>query len=70
MFNHRRPAYSNWGYCQEKKGFVMKASEDIKRGDQIYYSCGRKCNSRFLLNYGFVAMNNEANEIAVNIQIN
>ncbi|KAL4496233.1 hypothetical protein ABPG72_012970 [Tetrahymena utriculariae] len=67
MFNHRRPAYTNWGFCEDKGGFMLKASEDIRRGDQIYYSCGRKCNSRFLLNYGFVVKNNEANEIQLRV---
>lgn len=34
----------------------------IKRGEQIYDSYGKKCNSRFLLNYGFINLNNDANE--------
>lgn len=33
MFNHRRPAYTNWGFCEDKGGFMLKASEDIRRGD-------------------------------------
>jgi protein-histidine N-methyltransferase len=36
--------------------------EDIKRGDQIFDSYGKKCNTRFLLNYGFINLNNDGNE--------
>jgi len=41
---------------------VIEALEEIKRGDQIYDSYGKKCNTRFLLNYGFINLNNDGNE--------
>lgn len=31
----------------------------------VFDSYGRKCNSRFLLNYGFIVDNNDANECAI-----
>lgn len=31
----------------------------------IFDSYGRKCNSRFLLNYGFIVEENDANEVTV-----
>lgn len=34
----------------------------------IFDSYGSKCNSRFLLNYGFVVDDNNANEVNVNVE--
>ena len=34
----------------------------------IFDSYGRKCNSRFLLNYGFVVEDNDANEVNVIVE--
>ena len=33
----------------------------------MYDSYGKKCNSRFLLNYGFIAADNDGNECAVTL---
>lgn len=33
----------------------------------IFDSYGRKCNSRFLLNYGFVVEDNDANEVNITV---
>ncbi len=70
MLNHRRPKQTSWMYSDEKEGFVIESDEDIERNDQVYDSYGRKCNSRFLLNYGFIVEENDANEVAVTIFIN
>ncbi len=44
--------------------------EDIKRGEQVYDSYGKKCNHRFFLNYGFINLNNDANEFPFKIYYN
>jgi histone-lysine N-methyltransferase SETD3 len=62
MLNHRRPRQTSWKYCNKKDGFIIEANEDIKRGEEVMDSYGKKCNSRFLLNYGFIVLNNDANE--------
>jgi len=67
MLNHRRPKQTSWAYDQEKAAFVIKAIDDIPRGEQVYDSYGKKCNSRFLMNYGFIAEDNDGNEVAVKI---
>ena len=54
MLNHRRPRQTTWYYDQQKQGFVIEACDDIPRGEQVYDSYGKKCNSRFFLNYGFI----------------
>jgi len=63
MLNHRRPRETTWYYSDEQEGFVIEACEDIPRGAPIHDSYGKKCNSRFFLNYGFINMNNDGNEV-------
>ncbi len=36
----------------------------------MYDSYGKKCNSRFLLNYGFIVRNNEDNEYPITVELN
>lgn len=67
MLNHKRPKQTSWFYSDEKEGFIIESLEDIPRGEQVYDSYGRKCNSRFFLNYGFINMNNDANEVALKV---
>lgn len=35
----------------------------------MYDSYGRKCNSRFFLNYGFINQPNDANEVPIIVNI-
>lgn len=69
MLNHRRPRQTSWYYCDQRQGFVIDALSDIPRGDQIYDSYGKKCNTRFLLNYGFINLNNDGNEFPFKAQL-
>ena len=69
MLNHKRPRQTSWTYTDDREGFIIEALEDIKRGDQIYDSYGKKCNTRFLLNYGFINLNNDANEYPLNVEL-
>lgn len=61
------PSHTDWIYSDQKEGFVIESLEDIPRGASVYETYGRKCNSRFLLNYGFVLPNNDANEVALRV---
>mmetsp|Transcript_73170 Transcript_73170/g.152804 ORF Transcript_73170/g.152804 Transcript_73170/m.152804 type:complete len:161 (+) Transcript_73170:2-484(+) len=38
---------------------VLKAKGNLKKGDQVFISYGKKCNGEFLANYGFVPENND-----------
>ena len=68
MLNHKMPRQTSWNYSNSRDGFIIEACERIKKGDQVYDSYGNKCNNRFLLNYGFVNLNNEAdNEVAITV---
>ena len=54
MLNHKLPKQSSWNYVDQVEGFVIEALEDIPQGVEVFDSYGKKCNSRYLLNYGFV----------------
>lgn len=69
MLNHRRPRQTSWTYDQEKGGFIIEALEDIQRGDEVMDSYGRKCNYRFLLNYGFINRDNDADEYPLKLEL-
>merc|ERR1712176_124114 len=62
MLNHRRPRETKWTYDQNKRGFVISALQHIKQDAEIFDSYGRKCNSRFFVNYGFSLEKNPDNE--------
>lgn len=70
MLNHKRPRQTSWTYSDEHGGFIIEANEDIPRGEQVYDSYGKKCNSRFFLNYGFINLNNDANEVPIKVFYN
>lgn len=67
MLNHKRPKQTSWTYSDEKAGFVIEALKDIPRNEQVYDSYGKKCNSRFFLNYGFIVENNDGNEVPIKV---
>ncbi len=70
MLNHKHPKETTWYYNNQLKGFVIEATQNLQRGVQIFDSYGCKCNSRYLLNYGFTLPNNQDyNEIGLNVTI-
>jgi histone-lysine N-methyltransferase SETD3 len=65
MLNHSIPKQTTWRYSEKELGFIVEAYENISIGSQIHYSYGSKCNSSFFLNYGFISVPNEANEVPI-----
>ncbi|CAD8163405.1 unnamed protein product [Paramecium octaurelia] len=68
MLNHKRPKLTSWCYSDERQGFIIETDENIEKGQMIFDSYGSKCNSRFLLNYGFVVDDNNANEVNLMVE--
>lgn len=62
MLNHKRPRQTKWTYVAARRGFVITTLQAVGRGMEVFDSYGRKCNSRFFVNYGFVPEVNEDNE--------
>ena len=71
MFNTRTPKNTLWYYEDSKNGFIVEAVTDVKKGEQLFDSYGKKCNYRFFLNYAFINLNeegeNEDNEFPLNV---
>jgi len=53
MINHKIPETANWGYDEERRGFVVTAKQDIGFGEELYYSYGIKDPMDFFVDYGF-----------------
>jgi len=62
MLNHKRPRETKWTYDQKKGGFLITALKNIGSDMEVFDSYGRKCNSRFFVNYGFSLEENADNE--------
>jgi len=65
MLNHKIPRATEWTYTDSKKGFPITALKGLARGEEVFDSYGRKCNSRFFVNYGFALDENESDNEAV-----
>jgi histone-lysine N-methyltransferase SETD3 len=63
MLNHKRPQESTWSYSNAKKAFTITTTKRLLKGSQIFDSYGRKCNSRYFVNYGFALAENEDNQV-------
>jgi protein-histidine N-methyltransferase len=69
MINHRTPKLSAWEYCKQRDGFVLHSMGDIDPGLELFDSYGKKCNSRFFLNYGFLEDHNDSNEYLFTLEL-
>jgi len=69
MLNHKRPRETKWTYAQNRKGFVITTLNVIEKGCEVFDSYGRKCNSRYFVNYGFVPEKNEDNEAVMYFEL-
>jgi len=69
MLNHKRPRETKWTYSQKKRGFLVTSLQTIKENAEIFDSYGRKCNSRFFVNYGFSLERNPDNEALMTLEL-
>jgi protein-histidine N-methyltransferase len=58
MLNHYRPRETRWAFNAKRQVFSIQSVTELRAGDQVFDSYGRKCNSRFLMNYGFTVEHN------------
>ena len=70
LLNHKRPRQTQWYYDDNLESFVIQAIENIKQGDEIFDSYGKKTNARFLLNYGFCLDDNDTSEYLLSVELN
>ena len=69
MLNHHRPPQTSWTFDNVKEGFSIQALDDIPRGAAVLDSYGRKSNSQFLINYGFVDPHSDVEECTVRFHL-
>lgn len=69
MFNAKIPKNSWWYYDDDSHGFRVDAHTDIKKGDQIFYTYGRKSNYKFFLYYAFLEENNDFNDFPLSVEL-
>ena len=70
LLNHKRPRQTQWYFDDNLQSFVIQATENIKEGNEIFDSYGKKTNARFLLNYGFCLDDNDTSEYLLTINFN
>lgn len=66
MLNHYRPRETKWTYNSARQCFTITSTTRLAKGQQVYDSYGKKCNSRFLLNYGFAVEHNRDDDTGQN----
>ena len=58
MLNHQRPRQTRWLFDSSRRAFLIVSLQPVSAGQQVFDSYGKKCNSRFLINYGFTVARN------------
>ena len=59
---------THWAFEKSNGCFEFKAIQDINKGEPIKISFGKKCNTRFLVNYGYIEENNtNYNEVRLDV---
>ena len=70
MLNHSNNPNCHWSYDAGRQCFVVASSRPIPTHIELCDSYGHKCNSRFLVNYGFTLEDNATyNQAAVYLDL-
>ncbi len=59
LFDHKRPSEARWTYDEARKAFTLTALQELRPGDPIRVSYGRKGNTDLFVTYGFCLEENE-----------
>ena len=66
MLNHNTKPSTKWEFDYDINCFTIKNYKWVLKGREIFDTYGYKCNSRYLVNYGFTLQDNiEYNEAAI-----
>jgi len=68
MLNHSHEPNIRYYYDSNKSRFVMENIKPIQKGSLLTNSYGNLCNSKLLINYGFVIPKNIYNEIFIELK--
>lgn len=67
MLNHNKSPDTRWYYCPTINAFKMDSQKKIQRGCEVTDTYGNKCNSKYLIFYGFAIPNNDENAVHVEL---
>lgn len=65
MLNHKRPPQTEWHFDTAAQAFLLTTSRTVRAHEELFDSYGAKCNSRYLLNYGFTSSNNRGDVLRI-----
>ena len=69
MMNHNLVPKTKWHFDNETNSFVIQATEDIFKGEEIFITYGEKCNSSYFVDYGFVLPDNVRSTVPVMLKL-
>ncbi|GAB5368933.1 hypothetical protein AAMO2058_001361900 [Amorphochlora amoebiformis] len=69
MVNHGYPSSCTWRFLDQTNHLTITASQPLVAGSEILANYGRKCNSRFFLNYGFTVTPNPNNQAVLMVSM-
>jgi protein-histidine N-methyltransferase len=69
MLNHSENTNTKWYYNSKKHRFVLDSVNKIKSGSEIVDTYGTKCNSKYLLYYGFTLSDDFENRNYIEIRV-
>lgn len=65
MLNHSIEPGTKWSYVPDEDSFVIVSDKLLFNNKEVFDTYGPKCNSRYLVNYGFTLPDNHQNNQAV-----
>jgi len=66
LLNHSIEPNTTWYYDNLKNVFVVEATKNINKNEEIYDTYGSKTNMQLLMYYGFTIKNNKLSELNLN----
>ena len=64
MLNHEKKPGTKWSFVPNKDAFIIISDSFLFKNKEVFDTYGAKCNSRYLVNYGFTLKNNQENNQA------
>jgi histone-lysine N-methyltransferase SETD3 len=64
MLNHSKEPGTKWSFVPSEDAFIISSEKYLFKDKEVFDTYGVKCNSRYLVNYGFTLSDNQENNQA------
>ena len=64
MLNHSKEPGTKWSFFPNEDAFIISSDKFLFKDKEVFDTYGSKCNSRYLVNYGFTLSDNQVNNQA------